>query len=282
MEMLEKYQEIVRNPDKVLALARGEREILLDEAGKRFELEQNLIELSSGQAIFIGDTHGDFDATKKVIAKYLQAENKVIFLGDYVDRGERSHENIDYLLSLKLIYPENLFLLMGNHEAHGVIQFSPADFWEQLDRDLYELYASVLMKLPLAVSTQNGIIALHGALPNIENLEDVNEIRVGTETWRQITWGDWQELSGKFLGDDTFTGRPQFGQDYFNEIMDRFGKNVLIRSHQPTAEPTMYYGRCLTIFTSSVYRPYVSERTVAIVDLEREVKTIDDLAIKTV
>jgi predicted phosphodiesterase len=282
MEMLEKCQEIVRNPDEVLALTRGERETLLDEAGGKFELEENLIELSSGQAIFIGDTHGDFDATKKVIVKYLQAENKVIFLGDYVDRGERSHENIDYLLSLKLIYPENLFLLMGNHEAHSVIQFYPADFWEQLDRDLYELYASVLMKLPLAVSTQNGIIALHGALPNIENLEDVNEIRVGTETWRQMIWGDWQELSGKILGDDTFTGRPQFGQDYFNEIMDRFGKNVLIRSHQPTAEPAMYYRRCLTIFTSSAYRPYVSERTVAIVDLEREVKTIDDLAIKTV
>ena len=280
--MLEKCQKIARNPDEVLTLTREELAALLDEVGKRFELEQNLIELNSGQAIFVGDTHGDFDASKEVIARYLKPENKVIFLGDYVDRGQRSNENIDYLLSLKLVYPENLFLLMGNHEAHGVMQFYPADFWEQLDRDLYKPYASVLMKLPLAAFTTNGIIALHGALPDVKSLEDTNEIRVGSEAWRQIIWGDWQELSGGSLGDDVFSGRPQFGGDYFRETMDRFGKNVLIRSHQPTAPQAMYDRRCLTIFTSSAYRLYVPERTVAIVDLGRETKTIDDLVVETV
>ena len=62
--MFEKCQKIVRNPDEVLTLTKGEIEALLDEVGKRFEIEQNLVELSSGQAIFVGDTHGDFDASK--------------------------------------------------------------------------------------------------------------------------------------------------------------------------------------------------------------------------
>ena len=250
--------------------------------GKEFGSEQNLIELSSGRAIFVGDTHGDFDASKKIIRKYLLPENKVLFLGDYVDRGRQSKENINYLLSLKLVYPENLFLLMGNHEAHDITQFYPADFWQSLDQDLYQEYASELAKLPLTISTKNGIIALHGALPDVECLEAINRIRIGSEEWRQITWGDWQERGGGALGDDAFTGRPQFGQDYFYEIMNRFGKNVLIRSHQPGTPQSLYGRRCLTIFTSSAYRLYVPERTIVIVDLGKEVRTIDDLIIETV
>jgi len=277
--MSDQYERIAQDADRVSALTRDEMESLLAQAEGRFELEPNLIRLGSGRAIFVGDTHGDFDASKKVIASYLRPENKVIFLGDYVDRGPQSMENINYLLSLKLAYPENLFLLMGNHEGYAITPFHPADFWGRLDRELHRRYASLLTKLPLAACAENGIIALHGALPRMENLEKMNEIRLGSEEWRQITWGDWQERSGAFLGDDIFTGRPQFGEEHFNEMMGRFGKNVLIRSHQPTARQVMFGGRCLTIFTSSAY---AATRTIAIGDLEKEVKTADDVIVEVV
>jgi len=58
--------------------------------------------------------------------------------------------------------------------------------------------------------------------------------------------------------------------------------NVLIRSHQPDAPPTMYGRRCLTIFTSSAYRHYISERTIALVDLRKVVKSMDDIEIEIV
>ncbi len=274
-----RYERIVRDPDLALALTKEEIKDLLLEAGKVFELEQNLIPLGSGRAIFVGDTHGDFDATKRVIAKHPIPENKVVFLGDYVDRGPQSMANINYLLSLKLAYPQNLFLLMGNHEAYGIMPFYPADFWQQLDGELSQLYASLLLKLPLAVSTSNGVIALHGALPDVGSVEAINEIEIGSEEWRQITWGDWQEGEGSFLGDDPFSGRPQFGEDYFNDIMARLGKRVLIRSHQPTAPAAMFGRRCLTIFTSSAYMPL---RTIALLDLSREMHTVDDLPVERV
>jgi len=276
------YESIVREPDRVLGLTRDEIETLLEQAEGRFEREPKLIRLTSGHAIFVGDTHGDFDASKKIIVSYLRPENRVIFLGDYVDRGPQSMENINYLLSLKLAYPENLFLLTGNHESYAITPFHPADFWDRLnweDRELHQRYASLLAKLPLAACAENGVIALHGALPRLENLEDINEIAVGSEEWRQITWGDWQERSVAFLGDDVFTGRPQFGQEHFDEMMARFGMNLLIRSHQPTARPVMFGGRCLTIFTSSAY---VATRTIAIVDLEKEVRTAEDVVVKVV
>jgi len=276
--MGEQYERLLQDPDRVSALKRDEIENLIREAERAFELEPKLIRLNTGRAIFVGDTHGDFDASKRVIAEHLSPENRVIFLGDYVDRGPESLSNINYLLALKLAYPQNLFLLMGNHEAYAVTPFYPADFWMGMDQELHQRYASVLAKLPLAVGTENGVIALHGALPEAANLEAIEQIEVGSEQWRQITWGDWQQRNGAFLGDDMLTGRPQFGEDYFQEMMARMGKDLLIRSHQPTAPQAMFGGRCLTIFTSHAY---VAVRTIAIVDLEKSVKTVADVTVQS-
>ena len=263
-------------------MTREEIKELLSEAEKRFASETKLIQLESSKVIFVGDTHGDLEATETIIHKYLKSENTLVFLGDYVDRGPASLENINFLLGQKIEHPGALYLLMGNHEGYAVGNFHPADFWERLDVELRQRYSEVLSKLPLAVSTPNGIIALHGALPDVSGLEDINRIKLGSAEWHQITWGDWQERAGKFLGIDPYTGRPQFGRGWFKEIMSRLGKNVLIRSHQPDAPPSMYGKRCLTIFTSSAYRHYISERTTALVDLKKVVKTVDDIRIETV
>jgi len=255
---------------------------LLNEVEKIFAEEANLIQLQTGIAIFVGDTHGDFEATEKIIHGYLKPENRLVFLGDYVDRGPASAENINFLLRQKIEHPDSLFLLMGNHEGRAVVSFHPADFWEGLDAELRHRYSEVLSRLPLAVSTSNGIIALHGALPDVPGLEDINGIRLGSIEWHQITWGDWQDTEGEFLGMDPYTGRPQFGRGWFKKFMSNFGKNVLIRSHQPDAPPVMFGRRCLTIFTSSAYRAYAPDRTIALVDLEYDVKSVDDISIEIV
>lgn len=129
------------------------------------------------------------------------------------------------------------------------------------------------MKLPLAVSA-GPLLALHGALPDLPALADVNRIEMGTDEWRQITWGDWQDADGDYLG--SLGGRPQLGRRYFERLMARFGKKVLVRSHQPHAPALLYGGRCLTIFTSHAYVP---ERTVAIADLRHEITSAEGLAI---
>jgi len=263
-------------------VTREEIKDLLNEAEKRFASEAKLIQLESGRVVFVGDTHGDLEATEKIIHRYLKSENKLVFLGDYVDRGPASLENINFLLGQKIEHPDSLYLLMGNHEGHAVVIFHPADFWEGLDAELRQRYSEVLSRLPLAASTPNGIIALHGALPDVPRLEDIDTIKPGSVEWHQITWGDWQEGEGENLGIDPYTGRPQFGRGWFEKIMSRMGKSVLIRSHQPSAPPAMYSKRCLTIFTSSAYRHYISERTIALVDLSKVVKSVDDIEIEII
>src|SRR6056297_2633615 len=39
---------------------------------------------------------------------------------DYVDRGKQSLETICLLLAYKIMYPENFFILRGNHECASV------------------------------------------------------------------------------------------------------------------------------------------------------------------
>ena len=236
----------------------------------------NLVEIKKAKKIiFVGDTHGDLEASQKVIKNFLKPGNKIVFLGDYVDRGSFSKENLDFLLKTKRENPNQIFLLQGNHEGYHILKFSPADFWENLSKKEYEKYCSIVEKFPLAVVTKD-IIALHGALPDVESLKDINQIKLGDKKWMQIVWGDFIEEPGKYLGIDPFTGRPKFGKDWFFELMKRFNKKVLIRSHQPTAPLFMFDDTCLTIFTCKAYN---RERTIAILDLKKEIKSVRDFQI---
>ncbi|MFQ5793691.1 MAG: metallophosphoesterase family protein [Candidatus Bipolaricaulia bacterium] len=252
---------------------------LLEQAEAALVRDGKLIRLDGeGQAVFVGDTHGDLEATETVIDRYLNREHRIVFLGDYVDRGPHSRENLDLLLSLKVEHPDRIYLLMGNHEGWDALQFYPADFWGRLDPEAARRYAELLSQLPLAVAAENGILALHGALPDVETLEEVGQIVFGSEPWRQIVWGDWQDAPGRLLGDAG--GRPQFGRDHFEERMERFEKRVLIRSHQPHAPLTLYGDRCVTIFTSSAYGPVT--RRIVRVGLGREVRTAADLQFEVI
>jgi len=244
-------------------------------------MEPKLIEIKKTEKIiFVGDTHGDLKASQKVIKDYLKPGNKIVFLGDYVDRGPNSKENLDFLLKVKEGNPDKVYLLQGNHEGHRILQFSPADFWQSLNEKEYQKYSSIVEKFLLVVVTKD-IIALHGALPNIKStrpglVEKINKIKLGSEEWMQIAWGDFSDQPGEDLGIDPFSGRPQFGRDYFFKLIKRFDKKVLIRSHQPDAPQFMFNDRCLTIFTSSAY---ARERTIAIANLEKPIKTAKDLEI---
>ena len=66
----------------------------------------------------IGDVHGDTAALFKLLSRFppLDAEDTLVFLGDYVDRGPNSAKVVDYLRHLHQQTPARVVTLRGNHE----------------------------------------------------------------------------------------------------------------------------------------------------------------------
>lgn len=238
--------------------------------------DQRLIRLQAkGKAVFVGDTHGDLDATETVFREYFKPGYTLIFLGDYVDRGPDSRANIAYLLEKKAEAPDQVFLLMGNHEGYCSVPFSPADFWEGLAPDENDSFSDIFRFLPFAAVAENGLMAVHGVPPDVNTLEEINAIQLCSEQWHQLTWGDFTEIKGEI--DTGSDGRQKFDQDYFMSIMTRFGRSVLIRAHQTRIQPVIFDKKCITLITSYAY---AFTRLIAIADLEKPfINSADDIEI---
>ena len=80
----------------------------------------------------IGDIHGCLDKLELLWDRIdpRPGVDQLVFLGDYIDRGEDSSGVLDYLLRVKKAYADTIFL-MGNHEKMFM------DFLSGVDRALF-------------------------------------------------------------------------------------------------------------------------------------------------
>jgi serine/threonine-protein phosphatase PP1 catalytic subunit len=97
---------------EIAAICQTAREVLLS--------QPTLVELSPPVKI-VGDVHGQYSDLIRLFEMCgFPPSANYLFLGDYVDRGKQSLETILLLLCYKIKYPENFFLLRGNHECANV------------------------------------------------------------------------------------------------------------------------------------------------------------------
>lgn len=276
---------LIKNPDLIKDLTEEEIIDILKKSKAKFKKQKKLIELKGFKnIIFIGDTHGDFVAVKKVVKKYLKKENALVFLGDYVDRGKQSKETINFLLFLANNY-DNIFLLMGNHEAYPMMPCYPNEFWKEIkDSELYNHYADVFAELPLAVSAGD-IIALHAGLPDIK-IGDINKIKIkkNDKNLNSIVWDDFVDEPGEYIRTDQETGRKKYGKDHFDKVMKRFNKKILVRGHSSAIKGVIFDDKCLTLITSKDYldKGLIEGRIIAVVDLNKKIESVKDLKIEKI
>ncbi|RZA27017.1 MAG: serine/threonine protein phosphatase, partial [Proteobacteria bacterium] len=75
-----------------------------------------LPEIPKDSIIAVGDIHGCDVALERLLSLLIDLPNRVVFLGDYVDRGACSPRVIGLLIMAQLRRPDWVFLV-GNHEV---------------------------------------------------------------------------------------------------------------------------------------------------------------------
>ncbi|MGH9844413.1 MAG: metallophosphoesterase family protein [Blastocatellia bacterium] len=71
------------------------------------------------RTLIIGDIHGKLDLFNRLLEaiEYRPDEDRLILIGDLVDRGEDSRGVVERAIELKSASPNNVIVIRGNHEA---------------------------------------------------------------------------------------------------------------------------------------------------------------------
>lgn len=93
---------------------------MCNETKRILEGQPVLLDLEAPLKI-VGDIHGQYYDLLRIFEYGKEPpQSNYLFLGDYVDRGRQSIETICLLFAYKIKYPENFFLLRGNHESQTI------------------------------------------------------------------------------------------------------------------------------------------------------------------
>ncbi|OQS02899.1 serine/threonine-protein phosphatase 2B catalytic subunit [Thraustotheca clavata] len=152
------------------------------------DTEPNVLEIAAPVVVY-GDLHGQFFDLMKMLDKieYFEenqenSNRKLLFLGDYVDRGAFSCEVILFLLCMKIHRPNNVYLLRGNHECEAISSFYGfrLECKAKYGVSVYFHFIKCFQSLPLAAvldAPEGRIFCVHGGLsPEIETISDIQSL----------------------------------------------------------------------------------------------------------
>ncbi len=281
------HSEVIYRPELILKFDPDSIIEVFEQTAKFLSKEPPLLNLKeeTGEAIFVGDTHGDFTSTKHVAKKFLGNEKSyLIFLGDYIDREpepEGSLYNLLYICLLKLNFPDRVFILKGNHEAHYAVFCYPYEFDQVLihifgtfGRDIHDVAVEVFKEMPLMIKTQNGVVASHAGFPLQE--QQINE-KSRRDLILDILWAD-AEISPVFRGSEI----PRFTEEDLNDFLKNISAKCFIRGHDPyLANKIIYSNRCLTLFTSRSYASRAGNK-IAKTELSKQIRDATDVILEDV
>lgn len=254
-----------------LKIADAAMALLRDESGRFGQLtaSERLLKLEpTGEALVIGDLHGDIESLRLILESSGFAEKLVqhkdafvVFLGDYGDRGAFSAEVYYTVLWLKLAFPEQVVLLRGNHEGPNDLLASPHDLPFQFQLRFKENWRAVYSKirelfsyLYNALLVEDRYLMVHGGLPSsirsVQDLALAHKLHPEQSFLEELLWSDPAEEVKGVLYSPRGAGRL-FGKAVTDQVLGMLGVKVLIRGHEPCQEgfKLNHDGKVLTLFS---------------------------------
>lgn len=249
--------------------------------------EPNLVRCD-GKVIIIGDIHGQFYDLIAMLRK-LKVENmdqKLLFLGDYVDRGNYGPEVAAYLFCLKLKYPSQIFLLRGNHESRDMNE--SFNFRGQVltlyDESVYEDYEETFDTLPISALVNGLYLAMHGGISHrLTSIEAINEIDRFIEPeddslLADLLWADpaneKQALTMVYEDNDKRGISVVFGRKPLKKLLKKSNLRAIVRAHEMKKDGYKFhtwdgpeaFPPCITIFSAPDYSGSNNDAAVLISD----------------
>ena len=243
-----------------------EREIIttIERAYPILKNEPSMLELEP--PIYIcGDIHGQFYDLLRVfeIIKY-PPETKILFLGDYVDRGKKSLECILLLLCLKIKYPDKIFILRGNHETQDINR--QYGFYDECKRrvslKIYKKFCDLFNILPLTALVGEKILCMHGGLsPLLSEIDDLKKIKRPTEIQEgslecDLIWSDpEQDMFLEFCNNEDRGISCCFSEKAVENFNNKNDIDLICRAHQVVEEGYQFFSnmKLITVFTAPNY-----------------------------
>lgn len=239
---------------EITQICRLAREIFLS--------QPTLLELSPSVKI-VGDVHGQYYDLLRLFTKCgFPPMSNYLFLGDYVDRGKQSLETILLLLCYKIKYPENFFLLRGNHECANVTRVY--GFYDECKRrcsiKTWKHFIDTFNTLPLAAIVTGKIFCVHGGLsPVLNSMDEIRHVSRPTDVpdfglVNDLLWSDPTDSPNEW--EDNERGVSYcYNKVAINKFLNKFGFDLVCRAHMVVEDGYEFFNdrSLVTVFSAPNY-----------------------------
>lgn len=247
---------------EIMAICARVREIFLAQPA--------LLELDAPVKI-VGDVHGQYtDLIRLFEMCGFPPTSNYLFLGDYVDRGKQSLETILLLLCYKLKFPENFFLLRGNHECANVTRVY--GFYDECKRrcniKVWKTFIDCFNTLPIAAIVAGKIFCVHGGLsPALSQMDDIRNIARPTDVpdyglLNDLLWADPADMEQDWEANERGVSYC-FGKKVITDFLATHDFDLVCRAHMVVEDGYEFFNDrvLVTVFSAPNVSPPCSLRS---------------------
>jgi len=249
-------------PGKLVQIPEAQAKALCTAVRSVFLDQSALLELEAPLKI-CGDVHGQYhDLLRLFEYGGFPPESNYLFLGDYVDRGKQSLETIILLFAYKTKFPENFFLLRGNHECASITRIY--GFYDECKRryniKLWKQFCDVFNCMSVCALIDEKIMCMHGGLsPEISSFDQVRRLVRPTDVPDtgmicDLLWADPDKDIAGWAENDRGVSFI-FGPDVVTSFLQKQDLDLVCRAHQVVEDGYEFFAKrqLITLFSAPNY-----------------------------